>query len=598
MSFADPRDGDIEDDASSTARHTLLRHAGTTLLELSLAKLALSLVLLIILPGVLLGGAPILAVLFVQKVWRTMPDAAHLLSLLLVLAVAGAIAWRWGPALFRIAERNFWALSAALVQPLAMAVREMLRQLLETAVRRRLLHGGTAALARIRRRTGLLAGVVIAACGALVILAAGPWPRFFVYGLDTPAGLLRAMQDALANGVLCVGLELLLAGPAWAIAEALTGTPEDMTPDGDPRRASWRVAHLSDIHLVGERHGFRLECGRDGPRGNERVEHALARLEAADAARRLDWILVTGDITDAGRNAEWIAFEESLAAHPGLRDRVLILPGNHDVNIVDRANPARLELPTSPGGAVRRLRFLAACAALQGGRVHVVDRRRRRLGPTLEAYLAAEGRGGSLARFLDAGRRPRGAPAPGDAWEAAFPLIVPPERADGLGVVLFDSNAQTHFSFTNALGILPVAELRAAEAVFAQFPAARWLVCLHHHLMEYPRPGASLAERVGTALVNGHWVVGRLRREGRRLVVLHGHRHTDWMGQVGGLRILSAPSPVMGPAGSDTTRHFWIHHLAPAADGSLALLAPERVVVPGVIAAMPDRAATPSPVPS
>ena len=97
--------------------------------------------------------------------------------------------------------------------------------------------------------------------------------------------------------------------------------------------------------------------------------------------------------------------------------------------------------------------------------------------------------------------------------------------------------------------------------------------------VEYPRPGAPIAARIGTALVNGHWVLGRLRRFAARILVLHGHRHYDWMGRSGALRIVSAPSPVMSaPPGEDG--HAWIHALAPASDGGLALLAPKRVAVP------------------
>jgi hypothetical protein len=126
----------------------------------------------------------------------------------------------------------------------------------------------------------------------------------------------------------------------------------------------------------------------------------------------------------------------------------------------------------------------------------------------------------------------------------------------------------------------------------AQFPAARWLVALHHHLMEYPRPGAALAERIGTALVNGHWVLGRLRRVAARVLVLHGHRHFDWMGRSGALRIASAPSVVMG-APDRAEAQFWIHGLAPAADGGLAMRAPRRIAVPD-----PGVSATAAPAPS
>ena len=116
---------------------------------------------------------------------------------------------------------------------------------------------------------------------------------------------------------------------------------------------------------------------------------------------------------------------------------MLIIPGNHDVNIVDRANPARLELPISPGGALRRMRFLAPMARLQGHRVHVMEPGARRIGPTLNAWLAQEERAAALAAFMDDGGLRAGIVAR-RCWNDAFPLIVPPPTPDGLGVVLLD----------------------------------------------------------------------------------------------------------------------------------------------------------------
>ncbi len=51
----DPRDGDIEDDASSTKQRSLFSLAGSLLAEISFPKLAVAWVLLIGLPGVALG---------------------------------------------------------------------------------------------------------------------------------------------------------------------------------------------------------------------------------------------------------------------------------------------------------------------------------------------------------------------------------------------------------------------------------------------------------------------------------------------------------------------------------------------------------------
>ena len=64
----------------------------------------------------------------------------------------------------------------------------------------------------------------------------------------------------------------------WGIADATMAQPRDLCSfDTRPQGGrSWRVAHLSDIHTVGERYGFRIESGRSGPRGNGRLRQALA----------------------------------------------------------------------------------------------------------------------------------------------------------------------------------------------------------------------------------------------------------------------------------------------------------------------------------
>ncbi|OYX00537.1 MAG: hypothetical protein B7Z14_08840, partial [Bosea sp. 32-68-6] len=55
----EPRGGDAEDDASSTKTHSLLAIAGTLLGEINLPKLALAWIILALVPGILLGVAPL-----------------------------------------------------------------------------------------------------------------------------------------------------------------------------------------------------------------------------------------------------------------------------------------------------------------------------------------------------------------------------------------------------------------------------------------------------------------------------------------------------------------------------------------------------------
>jgi hypothetical protein len=126
--------------------------------------------------------------------------------------------------------------------------------------------------------------------------------------------------------------------------------------------------------------------------------------------------------------------------------------------------------------------------------------------------------------------------------------------------------------------MISLGESRRLAAAVGAYPRAYWIIALHHHLIEYPMPGVEFSERVGTALVNGSWFVRKLVPFAARALVMHGHRHIDWIGACGALKIVSAPSPVIGGPG-DAPTHFHIHTLAAGPDGKLRLLAPERVEI-------------------
>ena len=241
-------------------------------------------------------------------------------------------------------------------------------------------------------------------------------------------------------------------------------------------------------------------------------------------------------MTDAGISTEWAEFLDALSEHPRLAERVLMLPGNHDLNIVDRANPARMDLPTSPNRRLRQIRALSAMNVVQGTRVRTIDREAQRLGKSLEEALKPYL--GAMAKFADVAK-PLLSNAIPDLWAAAFPMILPPERSDGLGFILLDSNADTHFSFTNALGMVSAEQMRGVEIACAAFPRASWVIALHHHVVEYPWAAKALSERIGTALINGNWFVRRLQSLSGRAMLMHGHRHIDWIGEIAGLPVVS-----------------------------------------------------------
>jgi hypothetical protein len=572
----DPRRGDVEDDASSPRQRSLLSLAGGLLSEISLPKLLIAWVVMLIAPCFVLGLSPLILSAWLARLsWRVSDLYAGLWPLVL-LALLLALGWFGGRTLFRLVERSFWTLNSLVLEPCYAVVREGLQQTVEqllpdrTSIRRR---------SRLRAATAAAAGVIICAVAILVLKLAWPSSRWIGNVSDLIAPL-HLVPEALVNGIILITAYLGAAALVWAIADATMPQPRDFHGfrAAAPGTRRWRVAHLSDLHVVGERYGFRIESGRLGPRGNERVKHAFRELDALHAKTPLDVVLISGDMTDAGRSAEWAEFLDAVALYPALAERVLILPGNHDLNVVDRANPARLELPTSPSRRLRELRTLSAMDALQGRRVRVVDQGAGRIGAALSDVLAPQR--AQIIEFANSGRLFLSLTL-AELWAKVFPLVVPPEKEDGLGIILLNSNAETHFSFTNALGLISAEQVKGIEIVAAQYPRACWLIALHHHPLEYPRAAKALSERIGTALINGSWFVRRLRRLAGRSVLMHGHRHIDWIGECAGLLIVSAPSPVMS-APDDLPSYFYIHTITVEPRGRLALVPPERITIEGI----------------
>jgi Calcineurin-like phosphoesterase len=571
----DPRDGDIEDDASSSKRRSMLSLAGSLLAEISLPKLLVAWTLLLVVPALTLGIAPIIVSFWFDTIAVKFNAALAGIWSLLLLTLVAAIGWFGGRQLFRLVESSFWSLNALAVQPVYAICREALSQLTD-----KLLPSDVPAAKRatLRSVTAAVSGILICGLSLVVLMLVWPSTRLYVE-FSTIGSVYGLVIVALANSVALVAAYVAVGALVWGFADASMPQPRDFdrTFVRTPEDRTWRIAHLSDIHVVGGRYGFRIESGRSGTRGNDRLIRALARLDEIHAEEPLDAVLITGDITDAGLSTEWAEFHDALAQHPRLAERVLVIPGNHDLNIVDRANPARVDLPTSPNKRLRKLRALSAMGKVQGQRVRVVDRRNRRLGESLALALATHA--AEMATFADTGR-PWLFRALTELWSNVFPMVLPPDRDDGLGIVLLDSNADTHFSFTNALGMVSAEQHRGMEIAIAQYPRACWIVALHHHVVEYPMAAKAISERVGTALINGNWFVRRLQSLAGRIVLMHGHRHIDWTGECAGLPILSAPSPVMEIT-DELASYFYVHTLAVGPDSRLRLLSPQQVFIEG-----------------
>ena len=192
----DPRQGDIEDDAASPGQRSLLAIAGSLLVEISLPKLLFAWTVLLLLPAVLLGLAPLLASAWFSKLSQQLAALTEIGTALALLAIV-AVGWiGWRP-LFRIAETNFWSLNALAVQPGYAFTREALRHLTERIWGKNLTVAGRA---RLRSANSMAAGIVLSACAVLVAMLAWPASRW-TGGWNDLVLLHRLAMPTLANAI-------------------------------------------------------------------------------------------------------------------------------------------------------------------------------------------------------------------------------------------------------------------------------------------------------------------------------------------------------------------------------------------------------------
>jgi hypothetical protein len=340
MTFViDPRRGDAEDDASSTKRRSMLSLAGGLLAEISLPKLVVASVLLVGGPAVLIGIAPLALSIWIAAASSKAVYALSGIGSLLLFSAIIAGSWFGGPRLLRMVEESFWSLNSLAVQPAYALVRELLRHIAE-----KLLPAKVSVKKRevLRARMAALAGLVIFVPAVFVVVRV--WPATLWIGTFADlASMRRLVTIAAANSFVVLASYFAVASFVWGVADAVMSPLRGFRPapqDTDTLR-TWRIAHLSDLHTVGERYGFRIESGRAGPQGNERLQRVFARLDAIRAAEPLDAVLVTGDVTDAGRSAEWAEFFAALAPYPRLADSLLAWQSRHQCRRPGESRPPR-----------------------------------------------------------------------------------------------------------------------------------------------------------------------------------------------------------------------------------------------------------------
>jgi len=354
----DLRNGDADDDRFSPKGRGLRSLILSAALEFNYLKALIGFVTLILIPALLIGAIPPLVFTLgrLKLHTATLVPYSPVVAVVTLSVLLGLALWLGRP-LFSALIDKFWHLHYSFVFPLFVASREIFRSVAEW------FPGQTDAWETLerRRQLGNIVGSMLIAGGGLAIAASvGLSTRLQVAGLDrTSAWAL--LRTTLGNAAVILGLSTCVESLYWLWRELkYRGGVRDWSPGSGTIAPNVRVAHLSDPHFVGEPYGYRMQSGTGGPRGNECIREGIERLAEIHSANPLDRVLITGDITDAGTRAEWAEFAAMLEPFQELKSRLSFVPGNHDVNIVDRSNPGRFDLPWGAGQPLRQFRNVLA----------------------------------------------------------------------------------------------------------------------------------------------------------------------------------------------------------------------------------------------
>ncbi len=319
-----------------------------------------------------------------------------------------------------------------------------------------------------------------------------------------------------------------------------------------------KVIHLSDIHVTRDSSTPLM----DGtPSGNERLRKLIrAQMPAFENA---DIILLTGDITDTGDASEWGTVSELLdSVAPTIRHKLVLVPGNHDLNIAHRTRRLSTLDLDGFGRDLRRLRFLSAVDQVQGARTFCVsdDTTNPTLRPFREVCCQTIPKlGDGLAALLPASGLegvslpPRFWNQLEELWTDVFPMYVEIPGSE-VRVVVFDSNEPATNVITNAFGRVSPTQRRRLRQLRQLTASAPLVAAVHHHFgrigdslrpaNRFQRILAQLMDR-GLAMMDTQAFLDALETAGIT-VVFCGHSHFGCVGSIGHTCVVCAPATAIG----------------------------------------------------
>ncbi len=311
-------------------------------------------------------------------------------------------------------------------------------------------------------------------------------------------------------------------------------------------KPTYRIVHLSDLHLTAHDSDLRSEPKLFGPlRG---MNAAFRKILSTSLVADSDLVLITGDITDRGDRDAWSNFRDAVM-EAGVANRLLLVPGNHDVCCLGLARLPR------PGSHARQ------------------DLRRAVEGLRLAC---------ASSRLIPSD----------DAGFDRFPWIVRP--IPELALFGLNSNNLGNLTLaTNARGDVDYYQLERLARLLWKYRNVPVKILALHHSPNIPAPPTAQKrelKRFSRLELAGHQIP-RHQRQALRLLclshrvrlVVHGHLHRAEDRRVAGIRMIGAPATTEpyrtdGAAAGYRFFSYTLHRLS----GRVSVL-PESVIIMGEV---------------
>ncbi|AVS93882.1 hypothetical protein C8246_21490 [Paracidovorax avenae] len=319
-----------------------------------------------------------------------------------------------------------------------------------------------------------------------------------------------------------------------------------------------RIAHLSDLHVMAS--GGKLAENPQRSVSIDGVEKIFSSLLNIDD---LSAVVVSGDLTDSGDVASWNAIL-SCNSLSKLADRIVIAPGNHDLNPIETGFWSSLwgfaDLQRN-GQNLRALRYLQFANLLMGGRAEVICPYTQRLSKL--SCVMARAQPDLIAwskRSEVKGRLRKKSLTPRELLEKCFPMRVAVLDNEGKFLPSFfvwNSVSSTAWALLNAVGSIEDTQIERASKLIAACEDTALVHVMHHQLAQpNPKHLVSPKKRAYKDRLTSGWtvlmraipVISWIESLGQKTLILHGHKHKYFVAELmdGQATVVSAPSGTLG----------------------------------------------------